>query len=58
MYYLENIYLPICSIKDKVGAKLKLEFRIIHFAYPCKNFDKFYLLQLFTQLRIFTAITL
>jgi len=59
IYELENIFInnfSLIAFEDGVGAKLKLDFCNVPFNHPCKNFDKSFLINLFTRFRIFTCI--
>jgi len=59
IYELENIFIdnfPCIAYEEGVGAKLKIDFCNVPYDHPCKNFEKSYLINLFTRFRIFTGI--
>lgn len=60
MYELENIFIdnfPSISYEAGVGTKLKQQMTNVPYNHPCESFHKIFLVDLFTRLRIFSAIT-
>lgn len=60
IFKLEDIFIekfPSIATKDNVGISITDLLCTVRFKHPCNQFDKLYLLHLFSRFRIFSTIT-